>query len=319
VETIRLLVTQFTDETITISSLVLLLVLCVLVAYWIYNRRKFQQLSHQIPASVVKNYLDSIIQNSTALKSSLFRGGGLDVGSGIPSVVPLSELPMGNISLAGAGSEELNQKIAEIALLKKQGAEKDRTITELERLLSEAKSRPTSDGDSSDNEEELTGLRNEVSKLKSALAQAKKDLASAATSSGGDDDAIQQELADVSKERDGLKERLMEYEIIEEDLANLKRLQQENEQLKKSLAALQGGGASPAPHPSDDHEMQEAVSEVMQEEDSTEVKEESAEVEEVAAAPSEEEESVAGSDGEEAKTEQKSAEELLSEFEKMLG
>jgi uncharacterized membrane-anchored protein len=44
----------------------------------------------------------------------------------------------------------------------------------------------------------------------------------------------------VTKERNGLLERLKEFEIIADDLANLKRLQQENEQLKRSLAA-QGG------------------------------------------------------------------------------
>ena len=69
-ESIRVILTQFTDETISIFLAVLVIVFAALIAYWVYNRRKFHQLSHQIPASVVKNYLDSIIANSTALKSS---------------------------------------------------------------------------------------------------------------------------------------------------------------------------------------------------------------------------------------------------------
>ena len=88
-ETVRLILTKFTDETITIFGVMLLLTLISIIAYWFYNRKKFRELSHEIPASVVKNYLDSIIQNSNSLKSSLFRGGGLDMGTGIPSVVPV--------------------------------------------------------------------------------------------------------------------------------------------------------------------------------------------------------------------------------------
>ena len=41
----------------------------------------------------------------------------------------------------------------------------------------------------------------------------------------------------VTKERDEIRDRLKEFEIIADDLANLKRLQQENDQLKRSLAA----------------------------------------------------------------------------------
>src|SRR5690606_18500369 len=71
---------------------------------------------------------DSIIQNSTSLKSSLFRGGGLDTGlagGSIPSVMPLQGLIGGeNIAVSGAPSaallEELNQKKAQIAALEAQ-------------------------------------------------------------------------------------------------------------------------------------------------------------------------------------------------------
>ena len=38
---------------------ILILVLVILVLYWHYNKKKFHQLSHQIPASVLKTYLDS--------------------------------------------------------------------------------------------------------------------------------------------------------------------------------------------------------------------------------------------------------------------
>jgi len=335
VESIRVILTQFTDETISIFLAVLVIVFAALIAYWVYNRRKFHQLSHQIPASVVKNYLDSIIANSTALKSSLFRGGGLELGEGIPSIIPASDLPAGGVSVGGASSEELATKNAEIANLKAMLNQKDVTIAELEKMLEAARS--SSGGDS---DEELNILRSEVSSLKAQLEESNTALEaakSATPSSGGADPA---ELEKVTQERDELKERLMEYEIIEEDLANLKKFQQENEELKKTIAELQGGAPAEAAAPEaavEEAPAEEAVAEepaaveeAPAEEAPAETPEEAPAQEAVAEEPASEEapaaeasvdaaadgssEGIPDNDGE-----QKSAAELLSEFEKMLG
>jgi prefoldin subunit 5 len=326
-------VAQFSDETLIITLSILILVLVILVLYWHYNKKKFHQLSHQIPASVLKTYLDSIIQNSTSLKSSLFRGGGLEIGEGIPSVVPVGDLPIGNVSV-GDGSEELNQKNAEISSLTQRLADKDRQISELDDKLREAQAASLNAGGGSS--EEVAILQAEIEKLRAELEAAKN----AAPATGGDD-AMAAQLADVTKERDELKERLMEYEIIEEDLANLKRLQQENDQLKKTIADLQaGGGAAPAPVPEAEPVAEEPAPAA--EEPAAEIPEsapqeapeggEDLEAQMAAAitdtppaaeapAPAAEEpaaeaasEDVPANEGE-----QKSAEELLSEFEKMLG
>jgi hypothetical protein len=206
-ETLRLVLTKFTDETITIFSLLSAMTMMGIVSYWFYNRKKFHQLKHEIPASIVKNYLDSIIENSNSLKSSLFRGGGLDIGTGIPSVVPVSTLPSSNSIGVGASSEELNQRNAEIAVLKQNVNDRTRQIADLEARLNEADQ---------------------------SLSDARK-------ASGGDA-GLQKEITKLTSERNELRERLKEYEIIEEDLANLKRLQQENEQLKIELAAFKKGG-----------------------------------------------------------------------------
>ena len=228
-ETLRLILTKFTDETITVFSMLLLVTMAAIIAYWFYNRKKFHQLTHEIPASVVKNYLDSIIQNSTSLKSSLFRGGGLDMGNGIPSVVPVGDLPSSmNISV-GSGSEEVNQKNAEIASLTLKLNDRTKQIADLEKRLAELGS----------------GKGNaEVDMLKKDVATLQAQLNDARAASGGDAN-LQKDLATVTTERNDLRERLKEYEIIEEDLANLKRLQQENDQLKAELAALRKGGAKP--------------------------------------------------------------------------
>ncbi|WP_372651830.1 hypothetical protein [Halobacteriovorax sp.] len=306
-------VAQFNDETLIITLSILVLILVILVGYWHYNKKKFHQLSHQIPASVLKNYLDSIIQNSTSLKSSLFRGGGLDIGEGIPSVVSIKDLPSGNVSIGGDSSEELNQKIAEIASLTQRLTDKDRQITELDNKLRDLQAASlNSDGGSS---EEVQILQDEIESLRAQLAAAGNNTGS------GDNEAMGRELASVTKERDELKERLMEYEIIEEDLANLKRLQQENDQLKKTISDLQADGPSAPAEPvaEDPAAVEEPVAEAPADEEEDLEAQMAAAISESTPAEAAPAAEAPAEDVPENEGEQKSAEELLSEFEKMLG
>lgn len=292
-ETLRLILTKFTDETITVFSMLLLLLMGIIVVYWFYNRKKFHELSHEIPASVVKNYLDSIIQNSTALKSSLFRGGGLDIGNGIPSVVPVGDLPSSSNISVGSASEEVNQKNAEIASLTLKLNDRNKQITDLEKRLQDLSASSGKGG------AEVDILKKEIATLQAQLAEAR--------AAGGGDANLARDLQAITMERNDLRERLKEYEIIEEDLANLKRLQQENDQLKAELAALKRGAPAPKAEPAPmaepeidlEAEMAKAIAE-------SAPAPKSAPVVEVPDVPV-----VEG--------EQKSAEELLSEFEKMLG
>lgn len=326
-ETVSRLVREMmhiSDNVFYISFALLLLVIVLFVVYWFYTRKKMQELQHQIPATVLKNYLDSVIQNSNALKSSLFRGGGLEAGEGIPSIVPTGSLPTGNVGVGG--SEDLAQKNAEIAALHGQLSNKDTHIRELEKQLSE---RVIPTGDES---EQVLILQGELDKLRAELQGKDSEIAAAkaAASAGGDSSA---ELDAVNKEKQELEERLKEYEIIEEDLANLRRLQQENDQLKKTIEQLQAGGApaaeaapapEPTPEPAPEPEPEPAPEPVAETEpapaeDDLEAQmaaaiQESAPAAEAAPEASEDEIMVPSNEGE-----QKSAEELLSEFEKMLG
>jgi hypothetical protein len=301
-ETLRLILTKFTDETITVFSMLLLITMASIIVYWFYNRKKFHQLTHEIPASVVKNYLDSIIQNSTSLKSSLFRGGGLDMGNGIPSVVPVGDLPSSMSIGIGSTSEEVNQKNAEIASLTLKLNDRSKQITDLEKRMQELSA---GKGGGSDE-----ALKKELSALQAQLAEAR-------ASSGGDSN-LQGQLNSITVERNDLRERLKEYEIIEEDLANLKRLQQENDQLKAELAALRKGAqqarneqaAPAAPVAAPPQPVKEEIINVKQETADFVSEAKPAEKATVVEVPEE----VPAVEGE-----QKSAEELLSEFEKMLG
>jgi len=125
----------------------------------------------------------------------------------------------------------------------------------------------------------------------------------------------------------------MEYAIIEEDLANLKKFQQENEQLKQTIEEMKGGASAPTQVESEEAE---ASTDNDKEEVATAKEEPSeapAETEAPVATPEESDakDSPASDDTATAaaseempevpnnEVEQKSAAELLSEFEKMLG
>lgn len=142
----------------------------------------------------------------------------------------------------------------------------------------------------------------------------------------------------VSKERNDLRDRLKEFEIIADDLANLKRLQQENEQLKRSLAA-QGQAIPASAAPVEDKQLDQAeVSDLFEDlGQSAPQSEDNAALEEFLSSPTDSSEEApveqlteedpmlaaaaempAPEVNEKPKSE-KTPEDLLSEFEKMLG
>ncbi len=190
---------------------------------WFYNRRKFQSLEHDLPADVVKSYIDAIIQNSQVLKTSLFRGETGD------AVMPLmgQERVVEKIKEVPVGDSKLQGKLEETQSLLSKSEKK---VSELESMIN--------GGDS-----KLKSSQNKIAELESQVEKLKSSAGSSGEGSAEEVNGLQSKLDEVSKEKDMLRERLQEYEIIEDDLANLKRLQQENEQLKKSLAEAQGESA----------------------------------------------------------------------------
>lgn len=295
---------KFTSEVSIFLFGLLLIVSAAWVWLYIHNRKKYHNLKHQIPASVVKNYLDSIIQNSTALKSSLFRGGGLDVDpNSVPSVMPLDQLktapPVVGSSIGDGGDEALK---AEVARLQGQLAEKENIIKDLE-------------SKNVDLEGTVKAKQERIEELEKLLAEANEK-----SGETGGSPEVQAQLDAVTAERDQLKEDLAQYDIIEDDLADLKRLKQENEQLKAALEE-KGGAVPTAEAPSTEEQPSEEVAAseptpvveepvpTAEETATEEVAAEAAPVTEETAAP---EETIASE-------EDKSPEDLLSEFEKMLG
>jgi predicted nucleic acid-binding Zn-ribbon protein len=224
---------KFGPELLVIQFGFLVILSTLFLWLWFSNRRKYHNLKHAIPANVVRNYLDSIIQNSTSLKSSLFRGGGLDVNN-VPSVMPLNHLIGGEgLGINGAPSTELMEEINQ----------KKAIVASLEAQLSSLK------GSQKEMEVKFTSSQTSLSSAESKIKELEALLSKTKATSGGDE-ALKAELTMVTKERDELRDRLREFEIIADDLANLKRLQQENAQLKRSLAA-QGGAPIEIPKPNE--------------------------------------------------------------------
>lgn len=307
---------KFGPEILVIQFGFLVILSTIFLWLWFSNRRKYHNLKHAIPANIVKSYLDSIIQNSTSLKSQLFRGGGLDVG-GVPSVIPLQNLMGGEgLAMSGAPStalmEELNQKKAQIAALEGQLASDQIAQREFENKLNAS-------------QENLGTAEAKIKELEALLAQSR--------TSGGGDAVLKSELKMVSKERDDLRDRLKEFEIIADDLANLKRLQQENEQLKRSL----GVSGQKMPEIREEAPVavsQAEVSDLFENLGQTDTQSDNSALEDFLSSPTEstpEEESELISEdplmaseeeapaAENKSKSEKTPEDLLSEFEKMLG
>lgn len=304
----------------------LIAVISVFVWLWLYNKKKYNNLKHQIPANVVKNYLDSIIQNSTALKSSLFRGGGLDTDtSSLPSVLPLADLPGGSqVSVDSSDATELK---ALIASLETKLHEKTQITNQLE----------------TDN----AGLRGELTTKDETIDELEVIIASLRNS--GADEASNEEsnqaVEILESEVLSLKEQLQEYEVISADIANMKRLKEENAQLKESLKEFENLAADTesiddidVTDDLEDVDLDEVLDESIEEVKAEELDEEP-EVEEVVAQEPEleepqiedvkeadetqevvsEQENINEDEPEEVEEDKKSPEDLLSEFEKMLG
>lgn len=297
------LVDKFSSQILLIQVGLILILFSVFLWIWLYNKRRYNHLKHQIPANVVKNYLDSIIQNSHSLKSSLFRGGGLDVDeNGVPSVLSFKDIANGSSQVSYAPqneSEELNAKNAEIMRLQGEVESKNKIVRDFEKELSSLNG-------------EMKDRNLKISELEKLLSE--KDGASSEQKSG-DDEALKSEIERLKKENSELQNRLAEYSIIEDDLADLKKIKQENEQLKRSLE-LRGGSSVEEenleiPSPEEEQTLEVGSEPVVAEPEPVAVEADSEVV--VESQPELE------TNKEPEAVEEKSAEDLLAEFEKMLG
>jgi hypothetical protein len=217
---------RFTPEALLFEALIIFALGAGYAGYWVLRkRRQGAVIGSDIPAGVVRTYLNELIIDAEQLRAQLF---GLLASAGMPmheirTVVRTMQAPepaqVAAPAPAGASAPdpELTMKLGS---LEGKLAEQMRAM---ETLLAEK-----------------TRLEHELSEAKLG-AQAMQ---------GGATDGV--ELAKLREKMHLLESKLAEYSVIEDDLANLKRLQQENAQLRAALAAKGGSAeaalaAAPAP------------------------------------------------------------------------
>jgi hypothetical protein len=217
---------KFSSEALLFEALVIFTLLAIYAAFFVLRKRRFGSVKTQIPAGVVKAYLNELIGDAESLRAQLF---GLLYSAGVPAA-ELAHLRngigAGNTTGAGAGAG-----ISAGAMLQatQAGGGDPAAVQALEaKLAVQAKQIETFLADKARVEKELEDAKNK------------------GDSGGGSN---QNDLNKLQEKIGLLEGKLAEYSVIEDDLANLKRLQQENTQLKAQLGGkpAEGGVSGPAP------------------------------------------------------------------------
>ena len=215
-EAIAYLLSKFSTEIIALQVAMVSFFVSI-GTYWLIVRKKRQQSAEWVPAALVKAYLDRVDAEERDIRYKLFG----EVGKA-------SVQPSASGAVGSPGTAPVQQIIV-------QGAD-PAVMKELEALrgqLSVADQRAL----------EFDKLINSLKAEKMGLEQKLKDAQNSTSTSAGA--AVPGDVAKVQKELEEFKAKLAEYEVIEDDLANLKKYQQENKTLKDRIESLEkGGGAS---------------------------------------------------------------------------
>jgi hypothetical protein len=224
------LYSKFTEELLLLSAAGIFTLLSIYCYTWVVKKRRLGAARNQIPAGMVKVYLNQLINEAQFVRTQLFGlAGGVapspeNFAAHFQAASPTAAHPLANPSATPAftGGEIPSDLLERLKALENQLAEKESMVVNIN--------------------VEKTKLLEEVENLK----QNEKVVGSSAAANGNNDDLLQKMKA--------LEERLEEYALFEDDLANLKRLQQENAQLKKQVD--QGGkpASTPVPPPAEREE-----------------------------------------------------------------
>ncbi len=219
------LFSNFTSEALLFEALFICLLLAGYAAFWVLRKRRFGSLQQQVPSNVVKVYLAQLINEARLVRSQLFglldEAGAMPEGMQLQMIQATAPATSTTVPAANLSDEEMKavaEKIANDPALQAKLVELQKKLNDqiqsTEKVVTEKKQ-----------------VQDELEKLKAAGGA----LAKGASGDGADTN----ELAELRKKIKLLEDRLTEYSVIEDDLANLKRLQQENTELK---AKLQGDG-----------------------------------------------------------------------------
>jgi hypothetical protein len=214
---------QFTPEALVLELGLIFILSGAYAVYWIIRKRKYGVVGKDIPAGPVKAYLNELIGHADQLKSQLFGILSQNEGTSLGG----SSTGLGDNSDLGKVLSSLETK------LDAQGkAIANLTVNGVPVVMSSS------------------GQAN-AGQTSAPAASVPQASTSPTPAAGASSEPVDEGEMNALKEKlSGLETRLEEYSIIEDDLANLKRIQQENAELRAQLKAQNGGGApaaAPAP------------------------------------------------------------------------
>jgi len=196
---------KMTFEALILESIVLLCLIALYAAFWILRRKRFGTGDELIPAGMVKFYLNEIIQDAENLRKQLFGLGATSVSTG---GAPGPALDVSALKFDAESIKNFSQDL---------GLKLQAKIDEQNKLIA---------GLTTEN----TELKKKTESASAAPVAAAAGVAAAAVSNG--------ESEELKKKLKLLEGKLAEYSVIEDDLANLKRLQQENQKLRTKLTEV---------------------------------------------------------------------------------
>ncbi len=216
-EAIGLFFTKFSEELLN-AQIALLAISLALGIYWMLVRKKKRETEDWVPAALVRAYLDRMRSDERETRIRLFGESAGMAYTTQPTGMPITQMISGVAAPSNIASND-PALVREIEALRSQLAMTDARAMEFDRTMN--------------------GLRAEKTlleqKVKDALAAAAAN-SSAGASAGPSPAAV--------KEMEELRAKLQEYEVIEDDLANLKKFQKENEQLRQKLSQMEGGATA---------------------------------------------------------------------------
>jgi len=216
------LLSQFTPEALLLEAALFFLLLAGYAAFWILSKRRLGVIQTAVPSGVIKIYLNELIEDAERLRAQLF-GILRAAGVKLSDEEMKAAMSTGLLRTAGVSGGALNIPIA-------------------------GQPNPALSGDISSIERQMTEQARALETMGQEKARVEQELAALKTSGAGGagaagDPALIESLKKRIKE---LEDRLAEYSVIEDDLANLKRLQQENARLKAALGEGAAGASAAA-------------------------------------------------------------------------
>ena len=212
---------KFTEEFLLLSAAGVFTLLSIYCYHWVIKKRRLGAARNMVPAGMVKVYLNQLINEAQFVRTQLF---GLLGGEG-GNPADFQKMFLNNSSTSAPTSTPF---------IPSGDVPKD-LVERLQAL----------EGQLAQKEGMVVNVNIEKSKLLEEIENLKQNQSMIGGQGAGGDNS------DLLKKIKTLEERLEEYALFEDDLANLKRLQQENTQLKKRVdeMANRAPSASTTPEP----------------------------------------------------------------------